>query len=245
MRKTMREHVYDGRDEFVIKSSALIMDIIKDALQRRGFCSIILAGGTTPRAVYEKLGLDLQEARIDPGFLFFFMGDERHVPADDAERNGRMAEDSLFRIFPPYRENVFFWDTPPLPPVECAARYRKTLKSFFDSRQRTPDLTLLGLGKDDGHTASLFPGAEVEDERGRRLPLNLEETEEALAVWVPQKNIWRLSLSARFLLSSQEIVFLAGGPDKAESIRKLVAGDKTIPAGRISERSDGISILHF
>jgi 6-phosphogluconolactonase len=226
----MTQRVFDNRADFINQSAAEILRLIRLALARHGSCTIILAGGNTPRPVYEKLGAALSVGRVRPESLYFFLGDERHVPANDPERNATMVEESLFRFFPPSRANVFFWDTPPLSPAECAARYDKTLAEFFMRRQRNPDITLLGLGA-DGHTASLFPGGEIVDERDLHHSLSPDAPGNALAVWVPTKKIWRLSMSARFLRTSKELVFLVGGPGKEEAVRKLVSGDITIPAG--------------
>jgi 6-phosphogluconolactonase len=216
-----------SEEEFVTFSAHKIKETIDRCLKAHGLCSIVLAGGNTPRPIYERLGVLLSAKHVDSSRLFFFLGDERHVPAFDTERNDKMIEDSFFRFYQPTRANVFFWDTPPLPPEECAARYEQRLKSYFMYQKSTPDITLLGLGA-DGHTASLFPGAEAAVEGGRRT-LRGEESYNALAVWVPSKSVWRLTLSAFFLRSSKEMLIFAGR-GKEEAVKKLTAGDRTIPA---------------
>ncbi len=238
----IRQRVFDSRDEFINQSAFEILRLTRLALRRHGACAMVLAGGNSPRPVYEALGRALTAGKVNPEALHFFMGDERHVPADDPDRNTNMVEDSLFRAFPPSRNNVVFWDTPPLSPEECAVRYNKMIGEFFTSHNRTPDITLLGLGA-DGHTASLFPGGETIDERGLHHPLTVDAPGNALAVWVPQKRVWRLCLSARFLSSSEQILFLTGSAGKEEAIKKLLSGDKTIPAGWIDGKRNACSTV--
>jgi 6-phosphogluconolactonase len=241
----MQRTIFSSREAFVAGAADAIMQLIGLSLSERGSCSLILSGGSTPSDVYRKLGELLSAARVDPNELFFFLGDERHVPAGDPARNATMVEESLFRNFPPVRTNVYSWGTPPATPAECAAGYDNLLKDFFTDRQRLPDVILLGLGA-DGHTASLFPGGETVDERGRHHPLTPGESRAALAVWVPLKNFWRLSLSARFLSSGRAIIFLAGGPGKEEAIGRLLTGDTTIPAGWIGQGPHpALSIMYY
>jgi 6-phosphogluconolactonase len=213
---------------------------IKSVLDRKGSCALVLSGGESPKPVYLALG-DLLAARVAPESLQFFLGDERVAERGSPERNETMLRGSLFRDFKPPEENLFFWDALPVSPGESAARYAKKIDEHFTRRGLEPDIALLGLGT-DGHTASLFPGAEALVD-GVRRPVTADLTGPAFAVFVPGKNLWRLSLAAPFLRSSGGTIFLVGGEGKDDAIRRLAARDSGIPAGWVVNESAKVFVL--
>jgi 6-phosphogluconolactonase/glucosamine-6-phosphate isomerase/deaminase len=83
------------------------------------------------------------------------------------------------------------------------------------------DLVHLGLG-DDGHTASLVPGDPVLDVADRAVGLTQE-----------YRGRRRMTLTYPALARADQLLWLVTGPDKVEPLRKLEAGDPTIPAGRV------------
>jgi 6-phosphogluconolactonase len=83
------------------------------------------------------------------------------------------------------------------------------------------DIELLGLGP-DGHTASLFPGTKVLDERQRWV-----------AEVVGAKPEVRITLTYPALESSRHTAFLVAGADKREPLARALAGDPELPAARL------------
>ncbi len=215
---------------------------MEDAVRSKGSCVLVLAGGESPRPVYLELGI-LLTARIASESLFFLLGDERLAEPGSGERNETMVRESLFREFRPRPENLFFWDALPVPPEESAARYAEKIDDFLLKHGRAPDVALLGLGA-DGHTASLFPGAEA-IVGGRRLPVTPDLPGPVFAVFVPGKNLWRLSLSAPFLRSCGETMFLAGGEGKDDAIARLARRDPGIPATWAAREDERAMILRL
>ena len=184
-----------------------------DAIASRGRFAVVLAGGDTPRGLYERL----RAASADWSRWQIWFGDERCVPADDASRNSHMAADAWLDHVPVPRGQVHPI-AGELGPVEAAARYAAALESAG-----TFDLVLLGLGE-DGHTGSLFPG-HVEGMTSGDPP--------AVAVsGAPKPPPERVSLSAARFSDARAVLFLVSGAGKREAVERWRRGD-AIPAASV------------
>ena len=196
------------------------------ALQSNGRFSVALAGGSTPRALYQHLA-DIPLAWEN---IHLFWGDERCVPPDHADSNYRMTAESLLaRIrIPPENIHRILGE---LPPDEAALRYENGLRQFFDDAPRF-DLILLGLG-DDGHTASLFPAS----------PALRELTRWVVAVphaIPPPPLVPRVTLTFPVINAARQIVFLVSGAGKAERLADVLQprpADHPLPAQLIRPAS--------
>ena len=133
------------------------MALAQAAVADHGRFTVALSGGSTPRALYERLAQSPLSESVDWATVHVFWGDERMVPPDDIESNYRIARETLLAHVPIPAANIY-----PVPTIggtaEAAARaYEETLIAAFGSELPRFDLILLGLGP-DGHTAALFPG---------------------------------------------------------------------------------------
>ncbi len=133
-----------------------------DAIGARGHFLVALSGGNTPSGLYRTLASEPYRNQVDWQNTFVFWGDERCVPPDDDGSNYHQADETLLSHVPIPRENIHRVKGE-LIPYEAATAYAQTLKEFADSELQWPrfDLVLLGMGA-DGHTASLFPGSNVD-----------------------------------------------------------------------------------
>lgn len=174
-----------------------ILAAAEQAIDKQGFFKIALAGGTTPQLIYQ--ALSQSTAQWDKWLIFF--GDERCLPVDDPERNSLMAKQSWLDKVPIPADHIF-----PIPAeqgAELAARqYEQIIAPHLPF-----DMVLLGMGE-DGHTASLFPcHAHNADERvhavypAPKLPAN------------------RVSLSAKTLSDSEQVLFLITGANKYQAFK--------------------------
>jgi 6-phosphogluconolactonase len=197
------------------------------AASSSGRFSLSLSGGSTPKRAYELL-VD-SGASLDWQKVHLFWGDERFVPPNHRDSNFRMAREALIDHVPIPAVQVHPIPTGCGSPEEAAALYEVTLQSFYGSETLDPerplfDVTLLGLGE-DGHTASLFPGTKVLDERG---------------AWVTSvigvKPEPRISLTYPALESSRVILFVVAGEKKREILGRVLANDLTLPAARLATR---------
>ncbi|MEA3640295.1 MAG: 6-phosphogluconolactonase [Lamprobacter sp.] len=166
------------------------------AIQRHGRFRLCLAGGTTPTAAYALLA----DAGADWSRWWIYHGDERCLPVADPERNSLAADQAWLARVPVPRAQVFA--IPAELGAEVAAEaYERILKSSLPF-----DLTLLGMGE-DGHTASLFPGRTMPEER---LAMPVHEA--------PKPPPERVSLTMRALSQSEQLLILVTGAGKADAI---------------------------
>ncbi|SDY07953.1 6-phosphogluconolactonase [Allochromatium warmingii] len=193
-----------------------ILTAATHAIATRGRFQIVLAGGRTPLAVYQRLATHA----ADWAHWHIFFGDERCVPVPDAARNSVAAQ----RVW---------LDQVPIPPQQmhpipaelgampAAARYAELIS------ERLPfDLVLLGLGE-DGHTGSLFPGHAIPD-----AALVMPVTN------APKPPAERVSLTPMALGASAYLLILVTGRDKREALQRWRAGAalpiaRLVSAGRI------------
>src|SRR5688572_14408281 len=89
--------IYKNSNELVQAAAARVVEIATHSIAARGVFSIALAGGSTPRALYQLLATDEWRHRIDWHKTHVCFGDERAVPPDSDDSNYRMAYESLLR----------------------------------------------------------------------------------------------------------------------------------------------------
>ena len=174
--------------------------------------SLALAGGSTPKALYELLATTLYKSRVEWPRVEIFFGDERTVPPDHKDSNYKMAHAALLSKVPIPGDNVYRMKGE-LDPNQAAKQYGQMLKEKFG--EDGPDMVLLGMG-DDGHTASLFPETAALDETKHRCVANL----------VPKLNTWRITLTAPFINRSRDVLILVAGASKAARLAEVLEGPR-------------------
>jgi 6-phosphogluconolactonase len=98
--------VFDGVSELMRATAEEIALAAHQAASDHGRFTWALAGGSTPRTVYELLASDFYRARMPWSAIHFFWGDERHVPPDHPDSNYRMAREAMLDRVPVPAENV-------------------------------------------------------------------------------------------------------------------------------------------
>ncbi|MFO7548064.1 MAG: 6-phosphogluconolactonase [Acidimicrobiia bacterium] len=196
-------------------AEAVCGQVVGAVAETDGPVDIGLAGGSTPAAAYRRL----REMTLDRDRVNWWLSDERWVPEDDPECNGRMAAENLgdlaARLIRPRYSTA-------LRPHEAALFYEAAIRRVLvDGRSR---LVLLGMGT-DGHTASLFPGTTAVAEETRWYAANRVES----------LGMWRLTATFPLLLRAHRIVVTVSGESKAETARAALAGEGDLPISRLSE----------
>jgi 6-phosphogluconolactonase len=186
------------------------------AIAERGVFTVVVSGGSTPRAMFDLLSSDEFEGRVDWTNVELFFADERCVPADHPESNYRMVHERLISKVPLPLDNVYRMRGE-IEPNEAAKLYGLQLRDIFGDGG--PDLVFLGMGE-DGHTASLFPHTAALKEREHRCVANHVPYD-----YIPVGTNWRITLTAPFLNRSATVVIMVTGKSKAKTLAEVLEGD--------------------
>jgi len=239
--------VYDDLDALSRAAAEVIARAAEQAVRDRGRFTIALAGGSTPRHLYQLLASAYREA-MPWSAMHIFFGDERCVPPTDAASNYRMANDALLSHVP-IPEAQVHRIRGELAPLDAAREYGKLLRRVFDTERaadgagagRTGDLAgsetgatsgsvsapatfdvvLLGVGP-DGHTASLFPGTPVLEERKHWVM----EVDAPDYIAPPRE---RVTLTFPPLNASRTVLFLVAGEEKERVVTAILGADARTP----------------
>ncbi|PQJ96184.1 6-phosphogluconolactonase [Chromatium okenii] len=213
-------HQYADAAQVAAAAARHIAEVAQQAIAARGRFQLVLAGGTTPLAVYAQLVAmpDIEWAR-----WHLFCGDERSGAADDPARNSLAIEQIVLAQQPsaaaqwyPIRTEIG---------IETAATEYAAL-----IRSRLPfDLVLLGMGE-DGHTASLFPQ--------QPLPSGL-----VIPVYqAPKPPATRVSLTPAALVATHNLLIIITGASKAEALARWQQG-ADLPISRVAALHQQVTVF--
>jgi 6-phosphogluconolactonase len=177
--------------------------------------TVALSGGNTPKRFYALLATPEFSSNINWKKVFIFFSDERYVPHNDAESNYNMASKALLDHIPIPRKNIFAIPVSSTP-AKDALTYEASVKKITADEKFSFDLILLGMGA-DGHTASLFPGMEILNEKKRLVK----------EVFVKEKNIYRISFTLPLINRAKQILLLVNGKEKEPVLKKVATNRKT------------------
>lgn len=226
-------HSYDKRRNLALpgdRGSTLAfcveqwIGLAQESIEKRGAFYVALSGGSTPKVIYQALANNSE--RVDWNNVYLFWSDERCVPPDNAESNYKMAMDSGFDRVPIPEKNIFRMKGE-LPPEKAARDYDAIIQKNIP--QQEFDLVMLGMG-DDGHTASLFPETE-----------GLSPTKHnAIANFIPQKDVWRLTLTFECINKARNIVIYVLGKEKSTMLKQALSEtnkELLVPSQRLGTTS--------
>lgn len=213
------------------------------AIAARGRFTLVLAGGSTPAALYELLASPDVAPRVDWSRTHVFFGDERCVPPEHEWSNYGMARRTLLDRVPVPAE-VIHRIHGENGPANAANDYATTIGRLLapaPGAEPRFDLILLGMG-DDGHTASLFPGMAA-----------LSESDAwVVGTAVPgyvRPQVPRVTVTLPVLNEARAVLFLVTGNAKADTVRRVLGegsqagAERTDPEGLPAARvqpSDGL-----
>lgn len=187
-----------------------ILDWLREALDNRALASLAISGGSSPRRMFEIFA----RTPFEWERVHLFWVDERAVPPTDAQSNFKFAQDAWLRSgnFPAPNIHRVLAE---LAPADAARHYAEDIQRFFGlAAGELPhfDVVHRGMGP-DAHTASLFPGE----------PLIEDRSGIAAAVWVEKFQQWRITLLPGVLLAARHTALLVVGADKTAALRSVLS----------------------
>lgn len=203
------EHHFASGADAAADLAGRIALILSDAIAERGVATIALSGGRSPRPVLEALSKE----PIDWRKLIVTLVDERWVDAVSGDSNERLVRETLLQG--PAAESRFVSMK-----TDAADAYagQAEVEERFAALPWPLDVVLLGMG-DDGHTASLFPGA-------AELTEGLSSATRTIAVTPPEAPHQRMSLTASAILDSRHVFLQIGGAAKKAVYDRALAGGR-------------------
>ncbi len=209
-------------DEVADVVARRLLGRVVDLQGKRGVVHVCLTGGRTANKMYERFAELVPESNLDASKLQLWWGDERFIPATDAERNSLQAVARLARTV-----HIKSADIHMMPAQDgradshqCAAEYETELgDTIFD-------VTLVGIGP-DGHVGSIFPDHPSFDATSRRV-VGVTDA--------PKPPSERISLTISAMNRSDEIWIITTGGSKADAVARSLAGDPSLPASHLEAR---------
>jgi 6-phosphogluconolactonase len=195
-------------------AAEFVLEVGNEAVRANGRFLIALSGGTTPESLYKAITSPAFADRFDWSRTTFFFSDERCVPPSDPRSNYALAHKTLFTPLNIGPSQVYRMAGESNDPQAAASRYEQELRlatKTLPSAQPSLDLILLGLGE-DGHTASLFPGASILRERQRLIA----------ATQSPKDPPNRLTMTLAAINRASMVLFLVAGAGKAGVVRAIL-----------------------
>ncbi len=205
--------IHENPQDSAQDCSKHILFLMAEALKSQTKATIAISGGTTPKLLFSEMA----KAGFDWSRTDLFWVDERCVPPDSEESNFKLANDTLIgpAKIPAGNIHRIYGE---LPPPEAAQRYVGDIKTSFElDAGKLPVFDVLhrGMGA-DAHTASLFPGSHlVEDRAGI-----------ATNVWVEKMKMDRVTLLPGVLLAANHTVLQVSGADKADALRNVLKSEE-------------------
>ena len=209
------------------RSLEVVLSKMQAAIQEHGRCAIALAGGGTPKPLYEALSIqDLPWEKVH-----VFWGDERYVPADHPDSNQGMARSAWLDKVDIPAANIHPMPTDGATPAADAQKHEAQLREFFGTAVgEFPhfDVILLGIG-DDAHTASLFPHTDALQVKDRLVTVGNKDGQP------------RITFTAPLINHAHCVIFLVAGASKRPALAQIFAPDAdalTYPARLIQPQGE-------
>jgi 6-phosphogluconolactonase len=188
-------HAFDANAPYINALGNTISARLQRTIESNGQACIAVSGGRSPIALFDRLSrCDINWEKIHVTLV-----DERFVAPDDEDSNERLVRDHLL-VNQARRAKFTGLVTDPASIQNCVERANQAIQSV--------NLAILGMG-DDGHTASLFPGAPQLAQA-----LSLEQTHRYMRITPPAAAHERISMTLAALLHAEQLILAISGPHK-------------------------------
>lgn len=218
-------HSFADADHLAAAVAAAWLDEIEAAGRAGDDHTVALSGGRISQKFFTATVTQARARKTSFGHVHFFWADERCVPPDDPESNYKPAHELLFAPLGIAAENVHRLrgeDSPVAAIIEAEAELAKVVRA--EERLPALDLIFLGMGE-DGHIASLFPGA----------PANYLDISVPFLVVKnsPKPPPTRISMSYKMIFAAKNIWILISGAGKAAALSESLSPTGRTPLARV------------
>jgi len=234
---------FEQAEEMTRKAAAHIAEIAEKAVEKKGFFTMALAGGNSPRQIYSCLAEKPLSAKMPWKHTYVFWGDERHIDHTHNDSNYRMAYDTLLSKVEIPPKNIFRVPVEVKPAETAAALYERMMIKFFrefrainrETHFPVFDLIILGVGT-DGHTASLFPGHRAVNEKKKWVMHVKAHARVTLRE--------RITMTLPLINNAEDIMFIISGQGKGKVIKQIFSAPpgikKQYPAAKIGKETQSV-----
>ncbi|MCV2884253.1 6-phosphogluconolactonase [Aestuariibacter sp. AA17] len=205
---TLLVNEFASQEALVEEFASTITALLREGIKEKGRASLVVSGGRTPIALFNKLSTSqLPWENVD-----VTLADERWVDASDDASNEKLVRTHLLKD---NAANANF--------VSLTTSDNDANNAVGEISQRVTnisspfDVLILGMGE-DGHTASLFPCA-------KQIKEGLTTEADCLAVTPGEAPHQRMSLSLKKLLESKRIFLHLTGNSKKRVVEQAQSGD--------------------
>jgi 6-phosphogluconolactonase len=201
----LKRHDFPDMGRLSSALAAWLHGRLNEAVLRRGQVSMILAGGSTPRELYQRLA----QRSLIWDRLFFTLSDERMVPLSDERSNEGHVRSWLQPVNGMALQLLGLQSRP-------GQNSSAEIESLLHALPKPFSITLLGMGE-DGHTASLFPGSP-------ELSSALDPPPDVWTMRIshPSGPPQRITLTLPALLATEHVVLLAAGEKKRQVLERAL-----------------------
>ncbi|MDR6372086.1 6-phosphogluconolactonase [Chryseobacterium bernardetii] len=225
--------VFDDLEKLYKKAADVFVDLSKKSIQKNDRFVVALSGGSSPKAIFKLLATPEYKEQIEWNKVYFFWVDERWVPLNDDKSNFRMTDEALLHQVPVDQNHIFPMYAEGVTPEDYAKAYEQQIRTVLGD-DGIFDFILLGMG-DDGHTASLFPGEEVLNEKEKWVS----------AYYLKSQEMFRITLTAPIINNADNILAIAFGESKKHALNEVLNGEynPSLYPMQLIEKKDGFQFF--
>jgi 6-phosphogluconolactonase len=219
------QRVMANPTDLINAAAEQFISVARMAIAKRGVFYVALAGGSTPKGLYQMLATPPYTTQIDWARVHLFFGDERCVLPTHDDSNFKMASEAMIDAILIPEKNVHRMPTE-LGPVDVATAYATTMAEVLGDQPL--DLVLLGLGP-DGHIASLFPDTPALDVMDKM----------TTALYVEKFDSWRVTMTYSVINAARQVIVFIAGDAKADIVKDITTDAVVgLPIQRLAPAGD-------
>ncbi|WP_250255393.1 6-phosphogluconolactonase [Chryseobacterium sp. Marseille-Q3244] len=225
--------IFNTLDTLYKKAADTFVELSEQSIQKNGKFVVAISGGSSPKAIFSLLATSEYADKIDWNKVYFFWVDERWVALDDEKSNFKMTLETLLNKVPVNKDQIFPMYKDGIDPEDYAKEYEAQIRNVL-GEEGVFDFILLGMG-DDGHTASLFPGEAVLDEKEKWVA----------AYYLKPQEMFRITLTEPIINKADNILIVTFGTSKKHALNEVLNGEynpKLYPL-QLIKKKDGIQIF--